>query len=52
MKEEKLIGTSSIPYQENCSIQVLNIKEITTTKHRRDERYYRVPCHELLPEKI
>lgn len=40
MKEEKLIGTSSIPYQENCSIQVLNIKEITTTKHRRDERYY------------
>ena len=40
MKEERLIGTSSIPYQKNCSIQVLNIKEITTTKHRNDERYY------------
>ena len=40
MKEEKLIGTSSIPYQENCTIQVLNIKEITTTEHRKDERYY------------
>ena len=40
MKEEKLIGTSSIPYQENCSIQVLNIKELTTTEHRKDEKYY------------
>jgi len=40
MKEEKLIGTSSIPYKENCTIQVLNIKELTTTQHRKDERYY------------
>ena len=40
MKEEKLIGTSSIPYKENCTIQVLNIKELTTTEHRKDERYY------------
>ena len=40
MKEEKLIGTSSIPYKENCTIQVLNIKEVTTTQHRKDERYY------------
>lgn len=40
MKEEKLIGTSSIPYQDNCTIQVLNIKEVTTTEHRKDERYY------------
>lgn len=40
MKEEKLIGTSSIPYQENCTIQVLNIKELTTTEHRKYERYY------------
>lgn len=40
MKEEKLIGTSSIPYQDNCTVQVLNIKEIITTKHRKDERYY------------
>ncbi len=40
MKEEKLIGTSSIPYQENCTIQVLNIKELITTEHRKDEKYY------------
>ena len=40
MKEEKLIGTSSIPYKENCTIQVLNIKEIITTEHRKDEKYY------------
>ena len=39
MKEEKLIGTSSIPYQENCTIQVLNIKEIITTEHRKVEKY-------------
>ena len=40
MKEEKLIGTSSIPYKENCTIQVLNIKETLDTKHKKEERYY------------
>ena len=40
MKEEKLIGTSSIPYQENCTIQVLNIKEVINREHRKDEKYY------------
>ena len=40
MKEKKLIGTSSIPYKENCTIQVLNIKETLDTKHKKEERYY------------
>lgn len=40
MKVEKLIGTSSIPYKENCTIQVLNIKETLDTNHKREERYY------------
>lgn len=40
MKEEVLVGTSSIPYKENCTIQVLNIKVILDTKHKKEEKYY------------
>lgn len=40
MKKEKLIGTTTIAYDENCSIQVLNIKETLNTKHKKEEHYY------------
>ena len=40
MKKEKLIGTTTITYKENCSIQVLNIKETLDTKHKKEEHYY------------
>ena len=40
MKKEKLIGTTTIAYDENCSIQVLNIKETLNAKHKKEEHYY------------